>query len=251
MFKDEFVEATRSLSQVTHDRLRELISQTTPGDRLPSEPKLAKQMGISRATLREVMRTFETQGIIHRKQGVGTFVVQPSQVIETGLEVLESLHTLADRIALPVQMGDFKMQHRLPTADEKDVLDLQRGQKVIEIVWVMEAESRPVAYLVDVLPDDVLSLEDVQQEFNGSVLDLLQTRRGHTLATSRTAISAAAASADVARALGIQRRDVLLYFEATLFTSEGRAIDCSHSYYLPGYFRFQVIRRVGPPVNHP
>ncbi|MGB5846288.1 MAG: winged helix-turn-helix domain-containing protein, partial [Anaerolineales bacterium] len=81
----------RTLSQRLHDDLAEMISAANPGDQLPTEPDLAKQLGVSRATLREAMRTFETQGLLLRRQGVGTFVVRPTQVLETGLEVLESI----------------------------------------------------------------------------------------------------------------------------------------------------------------
>jgi GntR family transcriptional regulator len=45
--------------------------------------------------------------------------------------------------------------------------------------------------------------------------------------------------------LGIQRGDVLLYFIADLYTTSGAVIDHSYSYFLPGYFRFHVVRRVG------
>ena len=234
----------KSLSQSLHDRLRQLIFDTDPGERLPSEPKLAQQMGVSRATLREAMRTFETQGIIHRKQGVGTFVIHPQQIIETGLEALESIHAIANRLGLVVQMGDYQVDHRLPTEEESQELDLKRDQKVVAVSWVMEAEGRPVAYLVDVLPDDVLPAREVHREFTGSILDLLLRRDDLALTTSRAEISAVAAEPEIARSLGIQRRDVLLYFESRLYDKGGRVIDYSYSYYLPGYFKFHVVRQI-------
>ena len=45
--------------------------------------------------------------------------------------------------------------------------------------------------------------------------------------------------------MGIQRGDVLLRFVADLFSDSGQPIDHSISYFLPGYFRFHVVRRVG------
>src|SRR5574340_1459615 len=88
--------------------LAELIENTPPGERLLSEPVLAKQLGVSRATLREAMRSFEGQGLIRRRQGIGTFVVGRSQVIESGLEVLQSIETMAESINLHVTMGDLQ-----------------------------------------------------------------------------------------------------------------------------------------------
>lgn len=235
----------KTLSQQLHERLRQLISETEPGGRLPSEPKLAKQMGVSRATLREAMRLFETQGVIHRRQGVGTFVIPPSQVMDTGLEVLESILSQAERKNLKIAVGPYSMIEREATEKEIEVLGISSDRNVLQISWVMETPDRPVAYLVDVLPAGMLSLGDAGQYFKGSVLDLLMSSPDLKLTTSRTELSAVAAPAEIARSLGIQRGDVVLCFEATLFSSDGKVVDYSHSYYLPGYFRFHVVRRVG------
>ena len=234
-----------TLSQRLHEQLGQLIAETDPGERLLTEPKLAKEMGVSRATLREAMRTFETQGLILRRQGVGTFVVHPSQVIQSGLEVLEIIHTLAHRINLPVRMTTYEIKHRPANEQEVQILKLADGGQVMRVSWVMEAEGRPVAYLVDVLPDNVLGQKEIDNDFNGSILDLLLRRGDLALTNSRTEVNAVAARSEVARGLGIQRRDVVLFFEATLYTAEGRPVDFSHSYFLPGYFRFHINRRVG------
>jgi GntR family transcriptional regulator len=230
------------LSQRLHLQLGELIAELSPGERLPSEPKLSKEFGVSRATLREAMRTFETQGMIQRRQGVGTFAVHPSGVMDAGIEILESVETLADRIGLPVRMGKFDSQRRAATDDEKFLLG---EDSVLQVSRAIEAENRPVAYLEDILPDSLITDEEFFIRFTGSILDLLLKRGEPKLASSKTEIQAVAASSKVARALHIQRSDVILYMQATLYSIAGEAIDYSDSYFLPGYFRFQVLRRVG------
>jgi GntR family transcriptional regulator len=233
-----------TLSQRLHEDLSQLISTTKPGDRLPTEPELAKQLGVSRATLREAMRTFETQGLLLRRQGVGTFVVRPTQVLESGLEVLESIETLAKRTSLPVSPGKVDLEQRQATSEECDGLGLESGCTVISVSRVILAEDRPVAYLVDILPEDVLSPEELRQGFSGSVLDLLLERGHPPLVNSHCEIAAVAANSTISRALHIQRGDAILKFSSRLFALDGRVVDCTYSYFLPGYFRFHVVREL-------
>jgi GntR family transcriptional regulator len=224
--------------------LAALIERTPAGSRLISEPELAKQLGVSRATLREAMRTFETQGLIRRRQGSGTFVVGKAPVMDAGLEVLESLETMARRMNLVITISDLNLEQL--DADEEYAAELGVGQGscLTRVRRVIRADTRPVAYLVDILPEDVLRLQDLPQNFNGSVLDFLLERGDH-LQVSRAAISATNATAEVAKALEIQRGDVLLRFVSQLYTTEGKMVDHSTSYFIPGYFNFHVNRRVG------
>jgi len=225
--------------------LTTLIASLPAETQLPSEPELAKKMGVSRATLREAMRSFETQGLIRRKQGVGTFVIGEVPVIDSGLEVLESIETMASRIGLSVSTGSLKIDLLSADVDCAEVLEISIGSKVTQVSRVIFTDERPVAYLVDTLPEVFLSEKDLKTGFNGSVLDLLLRRGIPRLANSRTEIKAVNADTEVAHLLDIQRGDVLLQLKANLYTTAGKVIDHSLSYFLPGYFSFHVNRRVG------
>ena len=224
--------------------LAKLISSTPAGSRLMSEPELAKQMGVSRATLREAMRTFETQGLIRRRQGSGTYVVGKFEVIDAGLEVLESLETMAQRMNLEVTVSDLHIEQVIADKKTADALCVEDGKHLTRVRRVMRADGRPVAYLIDSLPEEILGPTDLPAEFHGSVLDFLISSKSD-LQVSRAAISATNASAEVAKPLEIQRDDVLLRFESQLFDFKGKVLDYSVSYFIPGYFHFHVNRRVG------
>jgi len=224
--------------------LAKLIASTPAGSRLMSEPELAKQMGVSRATLREAMRTFETQGLIRRRQGSGTYVVGKFEVIDAGLEVLESIETMAQRLNLEVSVSDLHVEQVIAEKKVADALCIDEGKRITRVRRVIRADGRPVAYLIDSLPEEILKPGNLSTEFNGSVLDFL-IRGSSDLQVSRADISATNATADVAKPLEIQRDDVLLRFEAQLFDSKGKILDYSVSYFIPGYFHFHVNRRVG------
>jgi GntR family transcriptional regulator len=228
----------------TQVALAQLLERTAPGSFLPSEPQLARQLSVSRATLREAMRSFEEDGRIVRRQGVGTVVTRKPRVLESGLEVLESIDSMAARIGLEVEVGSLAVQLAEAEGGERDVMGLVPGERLTEISRGILAGGRPVAFLIDRVPATVLHPSALEAGFGGSVLDLFLGRGAPALDYSRTEISAVSASHDVARQLRIQRGDVLLHLEAYLYTASGVAVDHSQSYFLPGTFCFHVVRRL-------
>src|SRR5512133_761446 len=119
--------------------LAKLIERTPAGQRLLNEPELAKQLGVSRATLREAMRTFETQGLIRRRQGSGTFVVGKVPVIDAGLEVLESLDTMARRMNLAVTVSDLNVEQVVAEEDHAAGLGIAEGTCLTRVRRVIRA----------------------------------------------------------------------------------------------------------------
>src|SRR6266516_2660579 len=77
------------------DRMRELIAsgEWGPGTRLPREADLAKQLGLSRNSLREAVRALSLARVLEVRQGDGTFVssLEPSELLEPTLSATRLL----------------------------------------------------------------------------------------------------------------------------------------------------------------
>ena len=54
-----------------------------PGQLMPSEAELVAQFGVSRMTVNRALRELQTEGLVERVQGVGTFAAQPHRLSST------------------------------------------------------------------------------------------------------------------------------------------------------------------------
>lgn len=52
-------------------------NELPPGSRLPPERELSKTLGVTRATVRQALNVLYDRGLIHRRQGLGTFIATP------------------------------------------------------------------------------------------------------------------------------------------------------------------------------
>jgi GntR family transcriptional regulator, transcriptional repressor for pyruvate dehydrogenase complex len=88
-----------TVADETVERIAEIIraGAYSPGDRLPSERQLVEQLKVGRTSVREAIRRLETMGLVESRQGLGTFVKDPSrEVIQASLLP----HALADQSTL-------------------------------------------------------------------------------------------------------------------------------------------------------
>ncbi len=85
----------KSLSQQTADRLYTMIvveHRLSPGEKLPNEVELARELGVSRATLREALHVLVSQKSWGPAGGGGTFVTdQAAQVNDYGFSHLDQV----------------------------------------------------------------------------------------------------------------------------------------------------------------
>jgi GntR family transcriptional regulator len=231
-----YVRAEQALSQ--------LLRTSTPGEQLPPEPKMARMLGISRSTLREALRSFERQGLITRRRGIGTFVNQTKRVIESNLETLESLDTLLSRMGLECQTRDLEIREVASSPQVSGHLGIPKGSAIVSVSRTKTTGGLAVAYMHDVFPATLVSVDVVRNRFQGSAIDLLLELDDPHASYAWANISATPATADLASRLNIDLQSALLLMEETVYSTDHAVVEYSRNYFVPEYFNFHLVRRI-------
>jgi GntR family transcriptional regulator len=235
-----------SLSAQAQEYLVSLIENGTyqPGEQLPSEADLAAQLGISRPTLREALLNLDQEGVVIRRHGVGTFVSPGFRYrLDSGLERLESILELAGRQGLETQVDGLEVREEEADAELAAEMKVAPGTLLTAIRRAILVDGRPVAYMLDVVPSSILSPADVDETFNGSVLDLLRQRQDLHITQAVANIVAVNADPFLTEVLKVQPRQALLLLEETVFDDESSTVGFSRNFFVPECFHFHVVRR--------
>lgn len=79
-------------------RTRIVNGDIAPGEKLPSEPRLATEHGVSRTVVREAIARLNLEGLVHTRRGSGSYALTPPADDADGAPPLA--RSLADRLAL-------------------------------------------------------------------------------------------------------------------------------------------------------
>jgi GntR family transcriptional regulator len=235
----------RSLGHAVARALRERIAveRLEPGNRLPSEPELARVLGVSRPSLREGIALLEEDGVVHRLRGSGTYVAHRSGV-RNDLSRNFSVSSLIEAMALQPGSTADECAAELAPPRVTAALGLEAGASVSALRRVRTANGRPVVDSVDWCRPDVLPLEAMAALDRGSIYAAL-AERGLPVHHGVASIEPATARGDVARRLEVRAGALLLTLFQLDSTADGTVVLVSQEHHLADAFEFTVYRR-GP-----
>lgn len=238
---DPFTLDTRPLYLRIEEALERLLQNHQDGDRLPPESELAERLGVSRASLREALRTFEERGRIVRRQGIGTFVTSSRPLLESGLEVLESLDAQAARMGVACQVSNLSFGEETADAVIAEKLHVHPGTALTAIYRTRTAQEKIIAYMYDLIPAQVAGIDSLRPVFSGSVVEYFQTH-GPRPSSACTYLHAVTAHREVAQNLQILPGSAVLLLEEILFADK-TPINYSRNYYNTAHFLFHIVRK--------
>lgn len=115
------------------ERLRAMIASDAfrEGDRLPAEPLLAKQMGVSRATLREAVKQLESEHMVRRVHGSGTFILAKQRAVSIALTIPRSITEMIESIGLKAGTSFMETVTQTVFPDDMERLGLLPDRKSV------------------------------------------------------------------------------------------------------------------------
>ncbi len=224
------------------ERIKEEIRQKKllPGIKLPAEPEFAQYLGVSRATLREALIVLESENIINRIHGIGTFV-KGHALIESGIEEMSSITEMI--VQNGHTPGTSLFLQELIDADEesKAHLNLQDHEKIIFVKRIRTANDEPVIYCVDKLPAQLLR-KDFRFSEESLFIDL-KKEAGIEIDYAISHIESLGYHPEISEALQCDHSTSLLILKQLHFDKRNRPILSSVNYFRADKFNFTVIRK--------
>ncbi len=226
------------------------------GTRLPSEPRLAANLGVSRGTVREAIGILREQGLVATRQGLGTAILDPDSAAEWPVGVgIEHLMSSTELITRAGHKAGTRSTETSVVRGEKEALahlQLAPTDLLHCIERVRTADEIPVLYCRDyisteIAPDRVLT----QFRGDGSLFVFLERELGLTVLTARADILPVLPSARIASLLQVSRQRPLLVLHQVHYGRDRRSFLYSENYFNPEYIGVHVRRAVAPPTGRP
>lgn len=208
------------------------------GDPVPSERELARRFSVSIMTARHALKELEVQGVVVRRDRVGTFVAPPKIQFNR-------LLGFSEQAAAKGFTSRARLISRRYVDDDAEIptrLALPSFARLIRIERLRLANEQPLALEVCYLPADQFpGLMNAPLE-RRSLFHLLERDYGLKLAYADEEVDATSADPRSAELLNIPRGSPLLRVRQLLFSDAGRPIAYSLALYRSEHHSL-IIRR--------
>ena len=205
------------------------------GTRLDNETLLADHFGLSRPTMRRAMEHLVDKGLIVRRRGIGTHVVQPKVLRPLELTSLyDDLKTSGQEPTTHVlSMRVVEATHAIATA-----LGLADGSRVLCIERLRSARGKPLAKMTNYIAQRDFDPTVEQLETTG--LYRLLRAAGVTLHSATQTIGARNATTQEAKLLDEGRGAALVTMCRTAYDDLGNAVEYGTHIYPGSRYSFEL-----------
>ena len=207
------------------------------GQALPGEEQLRRNFGVSRVTIRKTLEALESDGLVVRRRGSGTYPTRRARAAEPRANIsglFENLITVGLRSdARLLHFGMETTPPFLPLGEN------EFGDRTLKVIRVRKISGRPFAYMVSYLPER-LGRTIRKRKLGNQPLLLILEKAGVRPMTADETLTATSASDAIARALDVALGAPLIHMTRVSRDEAGRLIEYFESYYRPDKYEYRL-----------
>lgn len=211
------------------------------GDQLPAEVDLAKELGISRATLREALSMLDRQGFITRRHGVGSFVAETSSQVVSSFEKLETMMDLIRRSGYEPSMKVLEYTRTILDDESCSTLNLPPASPGVSISTLYSANNIPFVYTREfapesMVPEKLISSRDKSED----LADFIAKNTGCAPAATLTRLKGILPTEELMQILMIDAYSPIIRQRFILFDRQKNPVGCGYDYFNSSWFEFSI-----------
>ena len=207
-----------------------------PGERLPPERELSRELDVNRLTLRQALGVLKDRGLIVQRQGSGTFVAAPK--IERAAGRLWPFSKSMQGLGYAPQARIILFERRQADLTTAEHLGLRPLAPVYYSHRLRLIRAEPVLLEQFTLPADRFPDLERHDLSGRSLYEIMEREYGVALAHARQSLEPVLATAYEAAALGIAPGAPLMLEGRLTFDRDGMAVEYSKDLYRGDRFRF-------------
>lgn len=221
------------------DLLRKLINspEYSEGKLLPNEIDIAKQLAISRTTLRLAINKLVYEGLLVRKKGVGTWVSQSKAISSKSKNWLSFSQEMAAR-GLTIKNFALHISWIEPDNDVIKFFNIKKDQKILKLGRLRGTADGPFVYFESYFHPRIKLTGD--EDFKMPLYEMLETSYSIVAYRSQEEISAIAADEFISQQLEIPLRNPVLFRKRFVYDQAERPIEYNLGYYKADSFTYTV-----------
>ena len=123
-----------------------------PGGKLPPEERLARDMGVSRATIRAALQSLAEDGIVTRRRRHGTVVNEQVLRGSVPLNRFASFRDLIEQSGFTCAVAPIGRHLAVPGAEVAALIGIEPGEECLVVERLLRADGAPVVTISDAVP---------------------------------------------------------------------------------------------------
>jgi GntR family transcriptional regulator len=233
-----------SKQALVRDEILGMLDELQVGDALPSERRLATDLGVSRPTLRAVIDELVREGLLLRRHGSGTYVAEPK--IALPLTMTSFSEDMARRgmrpssrvVSFELQSAGAKLGQRLQISPVDEVWVITRLRLADDETMAIEWLHAPRKLLPELRREELAT---------HSFYELLRVRRGIVIASGTQTIEPTVTSPEEAELLSVPVHSPAFLFERTTQSEQGEVVEFVRSVYRGD--RYRLVTELRPALR--